>query len=239
MKTPLNVPFLFASLLWAVFPAMVQADHGFTVPEGRSPAVWLGPESLDPTDSGIGRRIPDQVLSLADGEVGHLHQAGGKLGTVVVVRDPQCPVSRRYGPRIAKLAKQYGAAGFAFVFIYVNQFLEAEELADDARMMAVRGWYVAKGSFTLAHDLAVKSTGDVFVLDAEHRLQFRGAVDDQFGFGYTKDFPTRLYLRNALDAVRDGRPVEVPATTAPGCFIDADPAKDRLFQPAVSGEMLS
>ena len=81
--------------------------------------------------------------------------------------------------------------------------------------------------------------GEVFVLDTGHRLRFRGAVDDQYGLGYTKDVATRHYLRHALDALIEGEPVQTPATSAPGCVIDADPEKDRLFQPVADGQMIS
>ncbi len=111
--------------------------------------------------------------------------------------------------------------------------------AEDARRLAIPGVYVDRGSFALAEALGVKSTGDVFVLDSEYRLRYRGAVDDQFGLGYTRDFPSRHFLRNALDALRDGDEIETPATAAPGCYIDADPAKDRLFQNLPGGQMVS
>jgi hypothetical protein len=47
------------------------------------------------------------------------------------------------------------------------------------------------------------------------------------------------YLRNALEALRQGREVETPATAAPGCYIDADPAKDRLLPQLPGGQMFS
>ena len=156
-----------------------------------------------------------------------------------MVRDPGCPVSRRYGPRISQLARHYAAAGFGFVFIYPRADLTAEQRLQDAATLAIPGIYAEHGSFALAEQLGVKSTGDVFVLDAEHRLRYRGAVDDQFGIGYTKDFPTSHYLRNAMYAVLHGDVVAVPATSAPGCYIDADPEQDRVFPPLPEGYILS
>lgn len=91
----------------------------------------------------------------------------------------------------------------------------------------------------MADELGVKSAGDVFVLDNEHRVRYRGAVDNQYGLGYTRDVPTRHYLRNALDALKEGRKIVTPATAAPGCYIDADPAKDQLIWPLPAGQMLS
>ncbi len=208
-------------------------------PSGRTPSIWLGPKPLSPAEAGIGQRVQATDLRDIDDEMHRLFGKPGRAGTVVVVRDPGCPVSRRYGPRIARLAAQYATAGFGFVFIYPRTDLTTEQRLQDAATLAIPGIYAERGSFALAEQLGVQSTGDVFVLDAEHRLRYRGAVDDQFGIGYTKDFPTAHYLRNAMDAVLHGDAVAVPATSAPGCYIDADPDQDRVFPPLPEGFILS
>jgi hypothetical protein len=228
---------ILVAAFWLAAPIPSIADHEAV--EGREATVYLGPEELAPEEAAIGKRIPDVTLGLIGGGESGLYAGAGSRGTVVVVRDPECPVSRRYGPRIAKLARRFGSAGFGFVFIYLNEELDAARLREDAQALGVSGTFAARGSFALADALGVKSTGEVFVLDAGHRLRFRGAVDDQYGLGYTKDVATRHYLRHALEALLEGEPVQTPATSAPGCVIDADPEKDRLFQPAVDGQMIS
>ena len=226
--------------LCLVFSAVSIAEPGtISPPLDRVPAVWLGPQALDPLEAGVGRRIPDLALRGIDGSRHRLHRSDGRRGTVVVVRDPECPVSRSYGPRIAQLARHYSNAGFSFVFIYPNEALDDEQRRKDRNTLAIPGVFVDKGSFALAQALGVKSTGDVFILDADFRVRYRGAVDDQYGLGYTRDIPMRHYLRNALDAIGSGRQVAVPATTAPGCVIDADPAKDGLIELLPDGQMLS
>lgn len=195
----------------------------------RTPSLTLGPEVMDNEEAGIGMLIPDQALARLSGAGERLHRLGGEKGTVVVVRDPQCPVSRRYGPRVAELARAYQSRGFAFLIVYLNEHLSIEKMSADREALGAPGSYIAGGGFELAEHLRVESTGDVFVLDAQYRLRFRGAVDDQFGLGYTKEAPTQRYLRNALDALLQSRPVQMPAITAPGCYIDADPSKDRLL----------
>ena len=127
------------------------------------------------------------------------------------------------------MAKWYKDKGIRSVFIYLNNKLGAEALLQDAERLHTDGTLVGRGSFVLADQLQVVSTGDAFLLDADNKLVYRGAIDDQYGFGYTRDAPTRNYLRNAMDALLNGVSIEVPATTAPGCVIDADPAKDKLF----------
>ena len=232
---PVGVTLLFMLLC---LPAFAD-DAPISPPIDRVPAIWLGPQELDPLQVGIGRQIPDLEVRGIGGHSHHLYQVPGQHGTVIVVRDPGCPVSQRYRPRISALARQFRNQGYEFVFIYPNEELSNEERAKDARQLAIPGVYVDRGSFALAEALGVKSTGDVFVLDALQRLRYRGAVDDQYGLGYTRDFPSRHYLRNALDALRNGEEIGTPATAAPGCYIDADPAKDHLFQDLPGGQMIS
>jgi len=238
-----NLRSVSLAIILALFASMVVADDApqalYGIPADRQGTLWLGPAALDPARAGIGKTIPDLAFDTIGGETVNLYTGAGRLGTLVLVRDSECPVSKRYGPRIAQLARRFADAGFAFVFIYPNEALSNKQLQEDAAALGVPGIYAARGSFALAQALGVESTGDAFLLDAAHRLRYRGAVDDQYGLGYTKDMPTRNYLRNALDALREDRPVPVPATSAPGCYIDADPDKDQLFAPNTRGELLS
>ena len=207
---------LLACSAWAL------AGH-IEPPEGREPTDWMGPQSLNPSEAGIGRRIPDQVLGTVFGAGASLHDLGGERGTVILVRDPECPVSRVYGPRQARLAREYQPRGFHFVVLYLNDLLAPEAIASDAAGFDGPVVFIRGHAFDLARALGVQSTGDVFVLDADQRLVFRGAVDDQYGIGFTREVVTRRYLGSALDALLQGQPVPVPATTAPGCLIDAAP----------------
>jgi len=230
---------LSTALLLGMAQVPLAESGSISPPTGRAPAVWLGPQALDPADAGVGKQIPDLPVHGVDGRNHSLYLARGTRGTVVVVRDPECPVSRRYGPRISELAGRYAEAGFGFVFIYPSENLDHEQRRQDRQTLGVPGIYVDQGSYTVAESLGVKSTGDVFVLDAEYRLRYRGAVDDQYGLGYTRGIATRHYLRDALEAVATGRDIAVPATAAPGCLIDADPAKDGLIRGLPAGQMLS
>jgi len=230
---------LTASLFLVLSTAPLAQPGPITPPTDRVPAVWLGPQALDPAEAGVGRQVPDLAVRAIDGSSHSLHLANGRRGTVVVVRDPECPVSRSYGPRISSMARHYAEAGFGFVFIYPSETLNSEQRRKDRKTLGVPGIFVDKGSYAVADALGVKSTGDVFVLDANFRIRYRGAVDDQYGLGYTRDIPTRHYLRNALDALKEGRRITTPATAAPGCYIDADPAKDHLIWPLPAGQMLS
>jgi hypothetical protein len=216
-------------ILFLALLASSMSLHAIEPFDSTQATNWLGVEVINPEQAGIGKKIGDVPFFELHGHPSSLHQLSKSKGVVIVVRDPECPVSKRYGPRIAAMARYYIGKGFSFAFIYLNEHLDAAELEKDARDLQVSAAKIGKGSFAIAQALGVKSTGDVFVLDREYRLIYRGAIDDQYGFGYTQDAPTHNYLRNALEAELKSWPVATPATLAPGCIIDADPEKDDLL----------
>jgi hypothetical protein len=60
-----------------------------------------------------------------------------------------------------------------------------------------------------------KTTPDVFVFDADGILRYRGAPDAD----HMDDAQNAAWLRNALDAVLEGRDVTEPETTPVGCSV--------------------
>lgn len=217
---------------------LVQAGH-IVPPEDRIPTDWLGPKVLSPADAGIGKRLPDMALGAVFGGEFSLHAAGGERGTVIFVRDPECPVSQIYGPRQAQLARTYQRRGFNSIVLYLNDMLGAEAIAADAAGFDGPAVFVQRNGYALTKALGVKSTGDVFVLDGQHRLVYRGAVDDQYGIGYTRPLPMRRLLQDALEALSSGNLPPVQATTAPGCHIDASPDEGPVLQPWSPNEQSS
>ena len=180
-------------------------------------ALAAGPVPVAPQHAGVGKLVPILTATTLSGEAFPL--AGGRP-TVVAVTSTSCPVSRKYVPELARLAKAH--PGFDWVF--VNP-LASDEKADMAKAAAkLGGRYVSDSTGTLAAALGATSTADVFVLDARRTVAYRGAVDDRYGPGFSKETATRTYLADALTAVAAGKPVPVPATTAPGCDLALPPA---------------
>ncbi|MGV2334695.1 MAG UNVERIFIED_CONTAM: hypothetical protein LVR18_11480 [Planctomycetaceae bacterium] len=60
--------------------------------------------------------------------------------------------------------------------------------------------YVFDKDSRFAGHLGATSTTDIFVLDGACTVLYHGAIDDQYGFGYSIDAPRHTYLRDALNA---------------------------------------
>ncbi|HVE41851.1 MAG TPA: hypothetical protein VNM14_18300, partial [Planctomycetota bacterium] len=114
---------------------------------------------------------------------------------VVAFSGRDCPVSKLYKPRLDRLSKDYAPKGVRILVVS----------SEDKGIVSIFG--------------PERST-EVFVLDSKAVLRYRGAVDDQYGIGYTKDSPSKTYLVDAIEALLAGRTPPVAATEAPGCAVE-------------------
>ncbi len=114
---------------------------------------------------------------------------------VVVFTAPDCPVSKLYRPKLDRMDKEYRARGV--------RFLTAS--SSDASLTAL---------------LDARRSTEVFVIDPKGVLRYRGAVDDQYGIGYSRDAATKNLLVDAIEALLAGKAPAILATEAPGCEIE-------------------
>lgn len=171
---------------------------------------------------GVGRQVPELTLEPISGRPTRWAEATRDARAVVVaVTSTTCPVSGRYGPTLAALEREYAGRGVKFLWINPVATDTPESIRRWVKDQGVRGLYLrdTRGAFSSA--LGIRSTAEVFVLDAARTVQYRGAVDDQYGLGYSKAAPTRRYLVEALDSVLDRKGVEIPCTWVPGCDLDS------------------
>jgi peroxiredoxin len=172
----------------------------------------------------IGERAPE--FELPDTEE-QTHSPGGGPATVVVFTCNHCPYALAWHDRIAQAARDYAGRGVCFLAInpndanrYPRDSLEAMQLR-----VAREDWpmpYLRDESQEVAHAYGARTTPDVFVLDAQGRLRYRGAPDADY------DDPSQnaAWLRGALDAVLDGGEPQ-PAETRPiGCSIKWKPGQE-------------
>lgn len=151
---------------------------------------------------------------------GENHSPDGNPATVVVFTCNHCPYALAWHDRIIEAARDYERRGVRFLVINSN---DADRYPRDSleamkRRVAQEQWpvpYLHDSSQEVASAYGAKTTPDVFVLDGERRLRYRGAPDADY------DDPSQnaAWLRGALDAVLEGRAPE-PAETKPvGCSI--------------------
>ncbi len=173
---------------------------------------------LKPAECGVGRVIPDLQFRDIDGVAHRVAEFKSWRATVIAVTSTSCPLSKRCLPTLARLEKQY-AKDVRFVFVDPTPTDGDETIREAIQTNGLKGPYVLDPDGTFLAPLGAKSTTDCFVIDKALTLRHRGAVDDQYGFGYTLAQPEQSLLADALDAVLHGRAPEIAATDAPGCSL--------------------
>ncbi len=161
-----------------------------------------------------------QTFALPDTE-GTAHGPGGSVATVVVFTCNHCPYALAWHERLIEVARDYAGLGVQMLAVNSN---DAERYPSDSpREMRAR---VERGEFDgvpylrdeaqdIARAYSAKTTPDVFVLDADGVLRYRGAPDADH------DDPAQnaAFLRGALDAVLAARDPDPPETPPVGCSI--------------------
>jgi peroxiredoxin len=166
----------------------------------------------------IGDRVPPFTLPDTTGAPNELD---GAPATVLVFTCNHCPYALAWHDRIITVARDYAERGVRVLAINPN---DAERYPRDSleqmRARVERGEfdgvrYLRDESQEVARSYDAKTTPDVFVLDGDGVLRYRGAPDADH------DDPSQNadWLRGGLDAVLAGRAPD-PAETAPvGCSI--------------------
>jgi peroxiredoxin len=177
-----------------------------------------GPPGPDaPAAPLLGERLPDLAFRTAAGEVLRLSDVAGERGLVLALREPDCPLSKRYGPRLARLEGELCELGFGLLYV---ETVDAEAAARDAQRFGLTAPLAVDAGLDLARALQAQTTTEVFVLDAERTLAYRGMVDDRIGLGFARAQPENEYLLDAVRSVARGATVATPATVAQGCLLD-------------------
>ncbi|MBN8457251.1 MAG: EF-hand domain-containing protein [Verrucomicrobia bacterium] len=186
--------------------------------------ITSGPEVLKPGDAGIGRMIPDAKFTTLDGTARNLADMQGRKALVIAMTSATCPVSKRYLPSLAVLAKEFAAQHIGLLL--VNPFVSetTDEIKAQLAAAGLRTDYVHDTDKKLAAALQARTTTEVFLLDTRRTLLYRGALDDQYGINYNLDAPRHPYLRDAIAAFLQSETPPVQATVAPGCELDLEDA---------------
>jgi peroxiredoxin len=148
-------------------------------------------------------------------------QGPGATPTAVVFTCNHCPYAIAWHERLLDVARDYGDRGVHVLLVNPN---DAERYPRDSfeamkqRVEADGGWpapYLHDATQEVARAFDAKTTPDVFVLDEDGVLRYRGAPDTD----YEDPSQRAAWLRGALDAVLEAREPD-PAETKPvGCSV--------------------
>jgi peroxiredoxin len=167
----------------------------------------------------VGKQAPPwKALRGVDGKTHSLDDLKKSKAVVVVFTCNHCPVAQAYEKRLIKLASESRKQDVEFVAISVSRYaadnLEAMKQRSTERNYSFA--YLQDPTQQIGKKYGALWTPNVFLLDRNRRVVYMGAVDDSMYPEKVK----RQFLKDAIDAVLAGKPVEIGETKPVGCPIE-------------------
>lgn len=175
----------------------------------------------------LGQKIGDFTLRDYLGKETSLHDFADRKVLVIAFLGTDCPLVKLYGPRLEEISKKYADQGVAVIGINSNSQDQPREIGAYARQHGMQFPILKDLDNKIADLFAAQRTPEIFVLDAERKVRYRGRVDDQYGFksgtGYGRPNLSRQDLLQAVDELLAGKEVSMPTTEVAGCLIGRVP----------------
>ena len=163
---------------------------------------------------------PTFTLPGVDGREHSLDEYADAQVLVLVQSCNHCPYVLAWEGRIDALAREYADRGVRIVAVNSND-AEAypadsfDAMVEHAREAGYSFDYLYDESQELARALDSERTPEAFVFDADRRLVYHGAVDDN----REEEHVTTHYLRDAIEAALAGEAPPVADTPPVGCTV--------------------
>ena len=148
-----------------------------------------------------------------------LDEARSSRLVVIAFVGADCPLAQAYAPRLAEMARSYGDRGVAFFGVDANELDGPVAIGRFASTHGLPFPVLKDVGNELADRLGAERTPEVFVLDQDRAVRYRGRIDDQYALGVHRSGPANRELADALEALLAGRRAVVVKTNANGCRI--------------------
>lgn len=167
----------------------------------------------------IGAHVADVALLDTDGKHRTLGEFKNKKAIAVVFVGTECPIANLYYPTLAEMQKRYADKGVQFLAINSNDQDSFSEVVAHARERHLPFPVLKDDGQRAADAFAARRTPEAFLLDENHKIRYRGRIDDQYGYLYRRAAPTRTELKDAIEELLAGKPITTPESECRGCLI--------------------
>ena len=177
---------------------------------------------METTGTPINGYAPDFELPGIDEDVHHLSRYLEKFRAIAVIfMCNHCPYVQLYLNRMKELQADFQDRDVTLIGINAN---DPNQYPDDSfenmKIFAANNQlnfpYIRDVAQDVAESFGASKTPEVFLLDQDGRLRYKGLIDDN------SDDPAGVgvsYLRSAIDQLLKNEPVEPSSTEAQGCSI--------------------
>ncbi len=199
-------------ILILVLPISVSAQDEYTIPKKHR---VIQETSTDSSTISVDTKINSIDFTALNGTTYRLDNLLKKGPVVFIFLSAECPVAQRYAMRLKRMHAKYKEHGATIIGVYSNE----NDSVEDVNSYLAKAEYafpiVKETDGSLARHLGATMTPQAHLVDSAAVLRYRGPIDDN-------RYVTRVkheYLKDALLAVLEGKPVPVKETPAFGCTI--------------------
>ena len=177
----------------------------------------------------LGTTAPDFRLPDTNGKLVSLGEFTGQPALLVMFICNHCPFVKHIRAELAKLGHDYIPRGVGVIAISSNDATNYPDdspakMVEESRQAGYNFPYLYDASQGTAHAYRAACTPDFFLFDRNHRLVYRGQLDDSRpGNGVAV---TGKDLRAALDALVSGKTVLPEQKPSLGCNIKWKPGNE-------------
>jgi len=171
----------------------------------------------------LGSLLPLEDVKMMDitGKEVSLGEAKGENGLLVIFSCNTCPWVIKWEDRYVELAKKYQSEGVGMIALNSNETtFESSDSMDKMKKHAKENnynfYYARDDGSKLAREFGATRTPHVYLFNAEDRLVYRGAIDDN---AKNQKKVKKPYVADAIDAMLAGNTIKYASTKALGCGI--------------------
>ncbi len=174
----------------------------------------------EPSRAMLGEKIPNLTFRDEKGKTHRLYELENQKAVVIVFLSFECPVSNSYVSVLSETAKEFSKVGVTVWGLTTNEDETPAQVAKAAKPFEP-AFPIFKDERLKAVDaLKAEYTPEVFVLDSNFVLRYRGRIDNMYTDRLKKHAEvTEFNLSQTLAELVTGRPVSKSATKAVGCKI--------------------
>ncbi len=173
-----------------------------------------------PSQAKLGEKMPNLTFKDDKGKAHRLYELENKKAIVLVFLSFECPVSNSYMAPLSEMANEFGKFGVTIWGLTTNEDDTPAEIAKAAKGFDLAFPVFKDDRLRAADALRAEYTPEVFVLDGNFTLRYRGRIDDMYSERLKKHVKISEYnLRQTLAELVTRRPVSKPATQAVGCRV--------------------
>jgi len=176
--------------------------------------AFLFTSMTNPQGLNVGDEASDFSLANIDGKMISLDSYDNAKGYIVIFTCNNCPYAKAYQKRIADLHNEYATKGFPVIAINTSDSME--DIQTRAKKMSYPFPYLHDETQDVSRSYGATKTPHVFVLKKDKTVAYIGAIDNNYK---NADKADKHYVKDAVNALLNNKPLKVTNTKAIGCTI--------------------